>query len=59
IITGEHLEDKSVVYFQSNKINIECLEGIEAFEESDIDGEKGPDFPLKITVLHQALKVLS
>lgn len=59
ILTGEHLEDKNVVYFQSNKVNIECLEGIEGFEESDIDGEKGPDFPLKITVLHQALKVLS
>ncbi len=59
IITGEHLEDKNVVYFQSNKLNIECLEGIESFEESDIDGEKGPDFPLKISVLHQTLKVLN
>lgn len=58
IITGEHLEDKNVVFFKTNKIDIECLEGIEAFEESDIDGEQGPDFPLKINVLNKVLKVL-
>ncbi|PKM52409.1 MAG: diacylglycerol kinase [Firmicutes bacterium HGW-Firmicutes-7] len=59
IITGEHLDDKNVVYYQINKIDIECLEGLETFEESDIDGEVGPDFPLKIKVLQKKLKVIS
>lgn len=58
IITGEHLEDKYVEFIQINKMSIECLEGIESFEESDIDGEKGPDFPLDIKVLKKRLKVI-
>lgn len=58
IITGEHLEDKNVLFFQSNKLSIECLEGLDVFEESDIDGEKGPNFPLHIEVFRRKLKVI-
>ncbi len=58
IITGDHLDDKNVEFCQIKKMDIECLEGIESFEESDIDGEKGPDFPLHIEVLNKKLKVI-
>lgn len=58
IITGEHLDDKYVEFFQINKMKIECIEGIESFEESDIDGEAGPEFPLDIEVLKRKLKVI-
>lgn len=58
ILWGEHLEDKNVVFFQSKKIRIECLDSVEAFSESDIDGEKGPQFPLNLEVLKRKLKVI-
>jgi len=59
ILNGQHLDDKYIVYFKTKKMYIECLDGIEAFDESDIDGEKGPDFPLNIEVLHKKLKVIT
>lgn len=59
IITGDHLEDKYVVFIQTNNINIECIEGIETFKQSDIDGELGPEFPLNIKVLQKKLRVIT
>lgn len=58
ILNGEHLTDKYVEYMHIDKMKIECLEGLEAFDESDIDGERGPDFPLNIEVLQNKLKVI-
>lgn len=58
LLRGEHLNDKNVVFFQSNKISIECLEGNELCEESDIDGEIGPKFPLNIKVLNRKINVI-
>lgn len=58
IVLGEHLDDKNIVFFQTNKVKIECLEGMESFEESDLDGESGPNFPLDIEILQGRLKVL-
>ncbi|WP_032122251.1 YegS/Rv2252/BmrU family lipid kinase [Clostridium amazonitimonense] len=55
IIRGEHLEGQnSLIYFKSNKISIECYEDI----VTDIDGERGPDFPLEIECVHNGIKVL-
>ena len=59
ILRGEHLQDKNIVFFQDNKFDIECLKGVESFKESDIDGERGPDFPLHIEVKRKALKVIT
>ena len=59
IINGQHLEDPHIVYFKTKRLNIECMEGMEAFEESDLDGEKGPKFPLDIHVYHKRLKVIT
>jgi YegS/Rv2252/BmrU family lipid kinase len=59
ILIGEHLQDKNIVFFQDNKIDIECMDEVNMFRESDIDGESGPEYPLHIEVKKQALKVIS
>lgn len=52
---GEHLEDTpGLVYFKTDKIEIECHEDI----VTDIDGERGPDFPLTIECIKGGIKVL-
>ncbi|WPC42143.1 YegS/Rv2252/BmrU family lipid kinase [Clostridium sp. JS66] len=52
---GEHLEGtEGLVYFKSNRIEIECYEDI----VTDIDGERGPDFPLVIECIKGGIEVL-
>ncbi len=52
---GEHLEgNDTIVYFKSKKIIVECDEDI----VTDIDGERGPDFPLVIQCLPGGIEVL-
>lgn len=58
ILIGDHFEDKNVLYRQSKQVMISCLDGLEGFETSDIDGEIGPVFPLDIHVYQQHIKVL-
>ncbi len=59
ILMGEHLKDKNVLYFRSSHMKIECLEGVKGFEETDIDGETGPKFPLEIDVMNHDLTIIS
>lgn len=54
VLRGEHLDSDNVIYFKTDDIQIECHEDI----GTDIDGEKGPDFPLNIKCKKGALKVL-
>ena len=54
VLKGEHLESDNVIYFKTDNLNIECSEDI----VTDIDGEKGPDFPLNIRCIKGGLKVL-
>lgn len=54
ILKGEHLDSDNVIYFKTDNIEIECHKDI----LTDIDGEKGPDFPLNIKCKKGALKVL-
>lgn len=55
ILKGEHLEDQTgLVYFKSDNIHIECCEDI----VTDIDGERGPDFPLNIQCIKGGIKIL-
>lgn len=53
IIRGEHIGDPNIYYFSTDKLRVECDE----LCMTDIDGEKGPDFPLDIEVMHRFLKV--
>lgn len=43
-----------VIYFKTNNLTIDCKDKI----STDIDGEKGPDFPLHIVCESKGLKVL-
>lgn len=54
VLKGEHLDSDNVIYFKTDNLNIECNEDI----VTDIDGEKGPDFPLNIRCIKSGLKVL-
>lgn len=56
ILLGDHLEDKNILYFQSDYMVIECLEKEKL--PSDLDGEPGPSYPIEISVLPEALKVI-
>lgn len=55
MLKGEHLEDAAgLVYFKTNRLQVECHEDI----VTDIDGEKGPDFPLVIECVKEGFEVL-
>ena len=54
VLKGEHLDSENVIYFKAKEIHIECHEDI----VTDIDGEKGPDFPLDIKCIKGGLKIL-
>ncbi|KYH29090.1 MULTISPECIES: YegS/Rv2252/BmrU family lipid kinase [Clostridium] len=55
ILKSEHLEhSKGLIYFKTDKLYIECHEDI----VTDIDGERGPDFPVTIECIKGGLKVL-
>ena len=43
-----------VIYFKTDRLHIECNENI----VTDIDGEKGPDFPLDIKCIEGGLEIL-
>ena len=54
VLKGEHLDSDKVIYFKTNKLHIDSAEDI----VTDIDGEKGPDFPLDIKCIKGGLKIL-
>lgn len=54
ILKGEHLDSNKVIYFKTKDIFIECNEEI----ITDIDGERGPDFPLHIQCIKGGIQVL-
>lgn len=55
MLRGEHLENAhNLIYFKTDKVFVECHEDI----VTDIDGERGPDFPLVIECVKGGLKIL-
>ena len=54
VLKGEHLDSNKVLYFKTDYLKVECHEDI----VTDIDGEKGPDFPLEIKCIRGGLKIL-
>ncbi|WP_372712906.1 YegS/Rv2252/BmrU family lipid kinase [Ilyobacter sp.] len=51
----EHLENpKGVIYFRTDRLYLQCKEPI----STDLDGEKGPNFPLDIQCIKGGLKIL-
>ncbi|HBM75730.1 MAG TPA: lipid kinase [Clostridiaceae bacterium] len=53
ILKGEHLQDDNVIYIKTDRLNIDCDYKV----ETDIDGEAGPMFPVKFSVLHNAVNI--
>ncbi|MDO4534387.1 MAG: YegS/Rv2252/BmrU family lipid kinase [Clostridium perfringens] len=51
---GEHTDDPRVEYIKAEEILIETTEDI----VTDIDGEKGPDFPLRVNCIKGGIEVL-
>ncbi|MCK5780457.1 MAG: YegS/Rv2252/BmrU family lipid kinase [Psychrilyobacter sp.] len=51
-----HLEDttEGILHFKSKKIVIDCADEI----VTDIDGEKGPEFPLNIECVPESIRIL-
>ncbi|SHJ87539.1 lipid kinase, YegS/Rv2252/BmrU family [Clostridium cavendishii DSM 21758] len=54
VLKGEHLDDEKVLYLKTDDLLIECDEDI----VTDIDGEKGPDFPLSVKCIKGGIKLL-
>lgn len=54
VLKGEHLDSNKVIYFKTDDLYIECEEDI----VTDIDGERGPDFPLHVQCIKGAIEVL-
>ncbi|MCB2290458.1 YegS/Rv2252/BmrU family lipid kinase [Clostridium sp. CS001] len=55
MLRSEHLEDvEGIIYFKTNRLEIECFEDI----VTDIDGERGPDFPLLIECEKDGISIL-
>ncbi|PJI07681.1 MULTISPECIES: YegS/Rv2252/BmrU family lipid kinase [Clostridium] len=51
---GEHLEDvNGIIYFKTDNLKIDCKENI----VTDIDGERGPDFPIEISCIKGGLEI--
>lgn len=56
LLRGDHLEDPvGLIYFQTKEIIIETTD---EFIVSDIDGERGPDFPLHIKCIPEGITIL-
>lgn len=54
VLRGEHLDSNNILYFKTNELIVHSPEDI----VTDIDGEKGPDFPLNIKCINNGIKVL-
>ncbi|MGL5348805.1 MAG: YegS/Rv2252/BmrU family lipid kinase [Peptostreptococcaceae bacterium] len=57
VLKGEHLEhinEDEILYFTTQKVTIECNDEL----VTDIDGEKGPDFPLYIECIKEEIEIL-
>jgi YegS/Rv2252/BmrU family lipid kinase len=56
VLQGEHLDSPHVLYFKANYLSIRNGTSDKSYC-TDVDGEQGPDLPLDICVLSNALKV--
>ncbi|SCI11473.1 Diacylglycerol kinase [uncultured Clostridium sp.] len=57
ILKGEHLDhynEDDLLYFRTKKVTINCSDDL----VTDIDGERGPDFPLEIECIEDGMEIL-
>lgn len=55
VISGEHLNNSNIIHFKTNKLIIDSESDI----TTDLDGEKGPPFPLSIKVIPKKIKIIT
>lgn len=53
VVNGEHFNSPHVIYFQTDELVVDCDNEV----GTDLDGEKGSDFPLNIKVVPKKLKI--
>jgi len=53
VMTGQHPENKNVIFFQTKRLLVESDQKV----GTDVDGEKGPEFPLDIQVIPTQFKI--
>ncbi|HBF6215814.1 TPA: lipid kinase [Clostridioides difficile] len=57
VLRGDYLDQyngNEILYFKTKKVHIECEDSL----ITDIDGEKGPDFPLNIECIKDGIEVM-
>lgn len=59
IFQGNYVNNDNLIYLQDNYFKIEKKNINDNIDHCDIDGEKGPGFPLEIKLLPSALKVFT
>ncbi|ADQ14419.1 YegS/Rv2252/BmrU family lipid kinase [Halanaerobium hydrogeniformans] len=59
LLQGKNINDENIFYVQDNYFKIEKTDTNIQTDHCDIDGEKGPEFPLEIELLPKALKIIS
>lgn len=59
ILKGEHIGDNNIIFFRDHKIKVESLADNSNFDQTNIDGEAGPDLPVEITLLPGAIPVFA
>lgn len=55
VLRGWHVEDPAVVYFQADRLELAADRAL----ATTMDGERGPDLPLSVTVHPRRLRLLS
>ncbi|MEG0872843.1 MAG: YegS/Rv2252/BmrU family lipid kinase [Clostridia bacterium] len=55
LLAGTHLDDKNVIYLQTNSLKVTKLKG--KCDEPDVDGDEGPKFPLDIKCIPGAINM--
>ncbi|MBP1757606.1 MAG: YegS/Rv2252/BmrU family lipid kinase [Firmicutes bacterium] len=53
---GVHVNHPKITYFQASSIKVECLDRAEV--SLDIDGERGDNLPVEISILPKALRLI-
>jgi len=56
ILTGNHIENDSVIYFKTKKIKI--INNSKKVVEYDLDGEYGGNLPIEIEVVPSAINII-
>lgn len=59
LMDKEYFSNKNVLYIQDNYFKIDINKDNAKTHHSNIDGEKGPKFPLEIKLHHNAIKMIT